>query len=59
MIYINLFNSMLFKIYVVLLLKNFWLNLTACGSLLPQPGIESAFCVGRQHLDHWTTREVP
>ena len=49
---------MLFKIYVVLLLKNFWLNLTACGSLLPQPGIESAFCVGRQHLDHWTTREA-
>ena len=32
---------------------------TACGILVPRPGIEQAFpCIARQILDQWTTREV-
>ena len=32
----------------------------ACGILVPQPGIEPVPPAGKvQHLNHWTTREVP
>ena len=32
----------------------------ACEILVPQSGMEQAFpCMGRQILNHWTTREVP
>ena len=33
---------------------------TACGILVPQPGIEpTVACIARQILNNWTTREVP
>ena len=32
----------------------------ACGIIAPWPGIElTPPCVGRQRLNHWTTKEVP
>ena len=38
----------------------FWPCRTACGILVPQPGIEPASpALEAQSLDHWTTREVP
>ena len=32
---------------------------TACGILVPWPGIESASCIGRRILNQWTTSETP
>ena len=33
---------------------------TACGLLVPQPGIEPMLPpLGAQSLNHWTTRKVP
>ena len=35
-------------------------GLWACGILVPCPGIRThILCVGRQILNHWTTREIP
>ena len=35
-------------------------GLKTCGILAAQPGIKSlTLCIGRQSLNHWTTREVP
>ena len=38
----------------------FWPHLTACGILVPRPGIEpGAMAVKAPNPNHWTTREVP
>ena len=38
----------------------FWPHCKAYGILVPWPGIEpSPPCIGRQHLNHWTTGQVP
>ena len=38
----------------------FWPRSTACGILVPQPGIEpTPPAVEVQSVNHWTTREVP
>ena len=38
----------------------FWLHHTACGILVPWPGIEPVpHAVEVQHPNHWTAREVP
>ena len=38
----------------------FWLSHTACGILVPQPGIEPrAPAVRAQSPHHWTARELP
>ena len=39
---------------------SFWLHCTACGILVPQPGIKPAPpALEAQSLNHWTTREIP
>ena len=46
-------------IHFILLLL-FWLCRTACGILVPRPGIEPVPpAVEVQSLNHWTAREVP
>ena len=38
----------------------FWQCCTACGILVPQPGIEPVTLeLEVWNLNHWTTREVP
>ena len=38
----------------------FWLCRTACGTLLPRPGIEPRAPAGEvQSPNHWATRELP
>ena len=38
----------------------FWPHSTACGILVPQPGIEPVPpALEAQSLNHWTAREVP
>ena len=38
----------------------FWQSYTACGILVPQPGIEPGpRAVKAQSSNHWTTRELP
>ena len=38
----------------------FWLCPVACGTFVPQPGIEPIPpAVGAQNLNQWTAREVP
>ena len=45
---------------MLLLLLVLFLAARQCGILVPWPGIEPALpCIGRQSLNHWTTREVP
>ena len=37
-----------------------WLNLTACGNLVPQPGIKpEPPALEAQSFNHWATREAP
>ena len=46
---------------VIVLSRNlffFWLHHNANEILIPQPGIEPTTPVGRQSLNHWTSREV-
>ena len=39
---------------------NFWLHNTACGILVPRPGIKPTCpALEAQSLNHWTTREIP
>ena len=45
---------------MLLLLLVLFLARRQCGTLVPWPGIKPALpCIGRQSLNHWTTREVP
>ena len=38
----------------------FWFfDCEACGILAPNQGSNHTSCIGRQSLNHWTTREVP
>ena len=38
----------------------FWLRCTACGLLVPRPGIEPGpLAVRAQSPNHWTAREFP
>ena len=37
----------------------FWLHQAACGTFVPQPGIEPGPQQWKQSPNHWTTREVP
>ena len=51
---------MLFLIIIFEFLLIYWLRLTACGILVPRPGIKSvAPGVEALSLSHWSTREVP
>ena len=48
------------KIFYFLFIYLFWLRHSACGILVPRPGIEPAPpAVEAQNLNHWTIREVP
>ena len=45
---------------MLLLLLVLFLARRQCGTLVPWPGIKPALpCIGKQSLNHWTTREVP
>ena len=49
-----------FLIIIFEFLLIYWLRLTACGILVPRPGIKSvAPGVEALSLSHWSTREVP
>ena len=53
-------DCMLFLIIIFEFLLIYWLHLTACGILVPRPGIKSmAPGVEALSLSHWSTREVP
>ena len=42
------------------LIFTFWSSHTACGVLVPQPGIEPVpFALKAQGPEHWTIRKVP
>ena len=46
--------------FISLSLFFFWLHCTACGILVPRPGIEPAPpALEAWSLNHWTAREVP
>ena len=53
----------MFKVFiefVTVLLLFLCFGVEACGILSPRSGVEpTPLCIGRQSLNHWTTREVP
>ena len=49
-----------FFIFLIFILFYFWPHRTACGILVPRPGIEPVPpAVEARCLNHWTAREVP
>ena len=47
------------KILILYIFFLFWSHHAACGTLVPQPGIELMPLVKAQSLNHWTSREFP
>ena len=59
-IWLNLWQLVSFLFVWFLVLGFFWLLCTACGILVPQPGIEpETSAVKAQSPNHWTAREIP